>query len=312
MDKFLYAECKICGAKSVEPFHFWREHHSKEADYCLTHERRVSKLTGEPIKFKNREFYFNSDFNDKNEFKAWIKANPEEGKTYSIDFLENRFKSGKSIYAPSQVELRSLCCPNILWYQKFFNYNLQCSSIGMNVRFKYNLKDEELEPPFLFKGTVVIDTREQRALSLSKLGITEVSRKLDYGDYRAEDSVNNHIFIERKSLSDFVSTLSGRYDRFCREIERAQSNNHYLIILVEESISNAMYFNKLPHVSKNIKASPEFVFHKVRELMQTYPNIQFVFVDGRVKAAEFLQKIYSLSIDPSSLDLQYLLDAKRI
>src|SRR5687767_5167804 len=131
-----YKECAICGTKEVPPGHFWREHHIKEADYCLTHMPRHSKLTGKLLTFKNREFYFNSQFENKNELKKWLAENPEEGLDYAISILKTRYEAAKIEYAPSQVEMKSLVAPNILWYEKFGkNYNILCAEIGLKTRF---------------------------------------------------------------------------------------------------------------------------------------------------------------------------------
>jgi len=309
MDKYSYTECKICGALEIEPSHFWKEHHIKESDYCLNYDKRFSKLTGKIIFFKNRESYFSSDFNDKNELKKWLKENPEEGKEYALELLEKRFAAGKAFYAPSQVELRSLCSPNVLWYQKHFNYNLECAQMGFKTRFLYNIAK-----PLSYTSKpldLVIDTREQTPWKFDKVHKTTI-KKVEYGDYSCNNSKWSHVFIERKNLTDFINTISGGYDRFCREIERAAKDNNYLVILVESSINDALGFDMLPHVSKKIKANPAYIFHKVRALMQKYPNIQFAFADGRVKAVELVEKIYSLEIDPTTLDLQYLIDSKAL
>ncbi len=85
-----------------------------------------------------------------------------------------------------------------------------------------------------------------------------------------------------------------------------------MIVLVEESINNALAFNMLPHISKNIKASPDFIFHRVRELMQEYPNLQFIFASGRPRASEILTKIYTINQDPTLLDWQFMVDSKLI
>jgi hypothetical protein len=307
MDKiYTYDVCKLCGEADVLPSHFWREHHIKEADYAWTYLPKRSKLTGNLIRFKNREFYYTSDFNDKNELKKWIKENPAEALEYSLGLIKDRFDQGKITYIPTQVELRSLCSPNVIWYETHCDYNRECQEIGLRPRFKYKVNALRYGVKPL---NITIDTREQKALSFRKTDQILIT-KLEYGDYWASNSEWNHVYVERKNLSDFIGTLSMGYDRFEREIVRAQKDNNYLVILVEESINNALGFNMLPHISKNIKASPDYIFHKVRRLTQEYPNIQFVFADGRAKATDIILKIYSMQEDPSLLDLQFLIDKK--
>lgn len=306
MDKI----CKICNKTFENDNHFWLDHHLSKESYYRKYFPRFCKLTQKPIPFKSSDQYLSQDFLGKNELKKWLKENPEEGKEYCLNFLEKRFNEGKSLFAPSQVELRSLCCPTIVWYSNFFNYNSECSNIGMKTKFYYNLDESSFKLKNSFNGTIYIDTREQKQLSFKKLGLKEVVKKLDYGDYCSDSSIHKHLFFERKGLSDFISTLSGGYDRFCREIERAKENDHYLIILVESPITDALAFNMLPYVSRKIKASPSFVFHKVRELMQKFDNIQFVFVNNRESASKLIKTIYSMDSDAIKYDWQYLIDKK--
>jgi hypothetical protein len=301
-----YKKCEICGEEDVQPSHFWREHGIKESEYCLTYMPRYSKLTGKLLSFKNRDFYFNSHFENKNELRKWLSENIEEGVEYAKDFLRARLEAKKIQYAPSQVEMKSLVAPNVLWYEKFVkNYNVACDEIGLKTRFLYKEK-----PNFItdINLPITIDTREQKPLKFN----ISCSSKLDFGDYWAESSLWSHIYVERKSLPDFVSTLSTGYERFEREILRAQSKNKYLFILVEECLTNALAFNYLPHMTKKIKASPDFIFKRVRDLMQKFPNIQFLFADGRPDSVALIHKIYGCEKDPTQYDFQFLRDSKMI
>ena len=69
--------------------------------------------------------------------------------------------------------------------------------------------------------------------------------------------------------------MSGGYSRFVNEIERAGESGVGLLVLVEEKFNNALSFKYLPHISKRIKATPEYIFHNVREL--THPTQTFNF-----------------------------------
>ncbi len=111
-------------------------------------------------------------------------------------------------------------------------------------------------------------------------------------------------------LSDFIGTMSGGYERFIKEIERAQDADAYLVVLVEDSLTHAMSFPYLPHISKKIKATPEFIFHRVRNLIQKYPHIQFLFVNGRVKASRVIERIFTCGCAYKKVDLQYAYDLK--
>ena len=138
-----------------------------------------------------------------------------------------------------------------------------------------------------------------------------ISQKLDYGDYafsHPKHSCNCH--IERKSLADFISTISGGYDRFIKEIERAKEGDANLIILIEDTINNALSFKYLPHISKKIKASPDFIFHRVRGIIQEYPHVQFLFVNGRKESSRMIELIFTCGCYYKKIDLQLAYDNK--
>jgi len=105
--------------------------------------------------------------------------------------------------------------------------------------------------------------------------------------------------------------MSGGIERFKNEIERARDADAYLVVLVEESFANCLSFNYLPHVyKKNTKATPEYIFRNVRDLIQEYPHIQFLFVHGRKKASEIVEKIFTCGCLYKKMDLQLAYDSK--
>lgn len=301
MDKHV---CKICDQEIEANNHFWRTHQLREEQYYTQYFPKYSKHTGELIKFKSREFYLNSDFNDKIEMRNWFKANPQESKDYTIELLKKRKELGKIKYALSQVELRSLMLPSLKWfYDNFDSYNLLCESLGLLPKFSLehsiieygNLKDE---------ATIIVDTREQKPFKFGE--IPTCVECLNYGDY----SLNPNKFkinIERKSLLDFASTFGANYTRFCKEVQRAKTDKAYLVVLVESNLNSALHFNYVPQL-KYVRANPEFIFHNVREIMQKYNNIQFLFCDGRKEAADFVVKLFSMKRHLKHYDLQYHMD----
>lgn len=297
MDKTFYEKCLICGELSPEPSHFYKTHKYKESEYCLTYLPRYSKLTGKLIQFKSRDFYFDNDFNDKLELRKWLKENPDLALEYCLSTIKKRKDSGKAKYILSECELNILRFPGISWFNDRCDYSLECEKLGLVKRFEYNVDltfdSKELD--------IICDTREQNSWKFSKSN----KDTLNYGDYFAQNSKWNHIYLERKGLSDFVSTVAGGFDRFKREIERAGANNHYLIIIVEEELQKSLSFNYLPQISRKIKATPEFIFKRVRDLIQEYQNIQFVFVK-RGDCVELVNKIYNSSVDPAILDWELI------
>ena len=277
--------------------------------YQKYYERR-DLLTKELINFKSKEQYLNSDFNDKNNMKKWLKNQPiEEVKQYCKQLLIKRKELKGLTYSPTQIELRTIMAPSIIFYNQIFqNYYDVCSSIGLENKFiDPNLLINNFKNKLNQKDTIYVDTREQSWL---KFDTPFEIKTLSFGDYTCSND-NCNCFIERKSLSDFISTLSVKnYDRFKNEIEKAKKNNSYIVVMVEETLSNALSFQYLPHISKKIKATPEYIFHNVRELLQSYDNIQFLFVDGRKEMTRLIEAIFASKCSYKKIDLQLAYDMK--
>ena len=119
-------------------------------------------------------------------------------------------------------------------------------------------------------------------------------------------------YIERKSITDFIGTMSGGYEWFKREVERAAEDEANLIDLVEENLNNCLGFKFLPYVSKKIKATPEFIFHNVRELTQSYNNLHFLFVKGRLEASRVTEKLFLHGGKYNKIDLQLAYDLRKL
>jgi hypothetical protein len=277
--------------------------------YQKYYERR-DLLTNELINFKTKEQYLNSDFNDKNNMKKWLKNQPiQQAQDYCKELLIKRKQNKKLIYSPTQVELRTIMAPSIVFYNKIFeDYYSLCSCIGLENKFIHpkNISNQ-FKNKLTTKDTIYIDTREQSWL---KFDVPFEIKTLSFGDYSCSND-NCSCFIERKSLSDFISTLSIKnYDRFKNEIEKAKKNNAYVIVMVEESLTNALSFQYLPHISKKIKATPEYIFHNVRELLQNYDNLQFLFVDGRSEMTRLIESIFASKCFYKKIDLQLAYDIK--
>jgi hypothetical protein len=199
--------------------------------------------------------------------------------------------------------------PSIIFYNKIFNdYYDICSSIGLENKFIHpNNITSQFKNKLTTKDTIYVDTREQSWL---KFDIPFEIKTLSFGDYSCSNE-NCNCYIERKSLSDFISTLSVKnFDRFKNEIEKAQKNNSYLIVIVEEKLASALSFQYLPHISKKIKATPEYIFHNVRSLIQEYSNLQFLFVDGRNEMKRAIESIFASKCFYNKVDLQLAYDMK--
>lgn len=278
--------------------------------YYQKYFERRDLLTNELINFKTKEQYLNSDFNDKNNMKKWLKAQtPEKAQEYCKELLIKRKEVKNLTYSPTQVELRTIMAPSIVFYNSIFkDYYDICSFIGLENKFIHpNLIGDHFKNKLTNKDTIYIDTREQSWL---KFNTPFEIKTLGFGDYACSND-NCGCFIERKSLSDFISTLSVKnFDRFKNEIEKAKKNNSYIIVMVEEKLTSALSFQYLPHISKKIKATPEYIFHNVRELLQSYDNLQFLFVDGRGEMTRIIESIFASNCFYKKIDLQLTYDMK--
>lgn len=286
----------------------------KRETYYLTYHRRKDLLTGEDIPFKTIEQYLSTDFLNKSNMRKWIQQNPEKGRAWAIDWLKKRKESKNLIFAPTQAELRSLECPSMAYYDRVGGYYNITNELGFAPRFV----DET--PVFgrdISEATLIQDTREQNPISLSLK--TEV-RKLDAGDYGLAAPYDQGIYIERKSLNDFVGSLSLRkierkkkgedssYERLSRELERAQNSGHYIIMLVEASIDDAMNFNKLDWM-KYSKVAPAHIFKNMRDLLIKYPLcFQVIFANGRADTARKMIRLFQMGEQVKRVDLEYAVE----
>ncbi len=80
--------------------------------------------------------------------------------------------------------------------------------------------------------TIIIDTREQQPYVFSST-INTLSEKLESGDYSIL-GYQDKFSIERKSLDDYISSITSDRDRFFRELKRLQKYD-FACIVVEGS-----------------------------------------------------------------------------
>ena len=299
---------------SKEDLHLYlRRFRIKQEVYYHQYNPRHDLLTGELIPYKDYDQYHTQSFINKINLKKWLKTNPEKGLQWAIDWLRE-YKMKKCLeYAPSQVELRTMVCPSMPYYDKV-GHNLGgyygiTKSLGYTARYQYHsLKFTD----FASDAIILQDTREQLPL---KLSIATKRETVNVGDYALAPPYDEGVRIERKSLSDMCGTLSGRqmarkdgadsaFNRFDRELARAKEANLYVVMIVESDINEAQSFNYLPHM-KHIKASPSYLMHNLRELLSKYPlSFQTLFVSGRVEAAKKLIRILQLGAQVETIDLQ--------
>jgi len=308
------AACKACDKRfeTERQLHaHLKAHKLLMVEYYQKYYPRYDLHDNKIIKFKNKEQYLNADFNTRTNLRLWLKEQTKEKRgEYCKSFLTNRKEKKGLTYSPSQVELRTVMSPPIPYYQEEFgDYYKMCEEIGY--------KNKYVIPGAIVTGSewdgeeykILIDTREQLPLKFKNRGTQIMTLK--FGDYAFNSrSASCNCYIERKNLSDFIGTMSGGYERFIKEIERAREAEAHLVVLVEDTLQNAMSFPYLPHISKKIKATPEFIFHRVRSLIQSYPTLQFLFVQGRKESSRVVEKIFTSGCIHKKIDLQLAYDNK--
>lgn len=299
--------CRICNQPVNALNHFYRLHSIKLEDYCVKYFDRRDLLDNTPIIFKSVDQYFSVQFANKNNLKKYLKNLPKDiAADFCKKMLVDRKIEKNLIYTPLQVELFSLpCFPPVQYLLTLFDYYDYCKEIGL---FNKVLPPNNIHLVLddVKDNCVIVDSRESHPL---KFDIEYKVDKLDFGDYHFTGNPN--LYFERKSLADFISTLSGGLERFTRELERADESGAYLVMIIENSIQEALTFNHLPWMKRvKTKATPEFIFHNLRELVQKFPKFQPLFVSGRQEVVGYMMKGFLSGDTFSQYDLQLLYTLK--
>tara|TARA_Y100000310_G_scaffold338357_1_gene427761 strand:- start:924 stop:1937 length:1014 start_codon:yes stop_codon:yes gene_type:complete len=285
--------------------HIKAQHNTELSDYYCKHYPRKNLLTGESLKFKNKKDYFGRDFNTYNELLRWChNANPEETKKYALRLLKKRVSDKSLKFGPTHLELILSELPTIDIYKKLFgSYSFACNQAGIAPMLHKKIPDdffETIESDFL---KIIVDTREQRPLKFKDCQ----HMRLDFGDYTAAGSNYDYTYVERKGESDFKSTLSQHYSRFCEELSRANQMDSYIFIVVDSDIRKIRKNNFFDSRPANLK----FIFHKMKEICHKFPQTcQFVFSGNRTNSKELIQKILHHGSALWNCDLQYYIDKK--
>ena len=276
-------ECKVCGKtyKSLKGLHVHvsRMHDLSVPEYYIQNYKKKDKHTGELLEFKDTVDYFSRDFSNLNNFIAWAQNAPKEDvRNYMLKQLKTRIEGKKLKYGPSHIELTTNKLPSIDLFKSFFgSYSAACKAINIEPLYDKNIikgffnRDKELDDV-----RILIDTRERKPLTFNK----SASLKLDFGDYAVGSPHYNYTYVDRKDESDFRSTMTTGYDRFVRELKRAQEFDAFLFIVVEGSIESIERNNILNSSRSNLG----FIWHNVRQLSHDFArSCQFIFTGGKGK-----------------------------
>ena len=122
---------------------------------------------------------------------------------------------------------------------------------------------------------IVVDTREQSPWAFPPEAATTRRGTLRAGDYSLEG--DDLFSIERKSLDDFLGTISSGWERFERELER-MADYPAKVIIVEGTLLEVLHGN---HNHPNLKFG--FVVKRVARL--TLDGVSVLFAGNNVMAA---------------------------
>lgn len=122
---------------------------------------------------------------------------------------------------------------------------------------------------------ITVDTREQQPWAFPD-HLAAVNRgTLRAGDYALDGDYG--FAVERKSLNDFVGTLSSGWDRFLKQLMRMASHATKVII-VEGSLVEV-----IKHEYNHPKVKPVFILKRIAEL--TMLGVSVLFADNPITAA---------------------------
>jgi len=242
-------------------------------DYYVKHYQRKDLLTGELLPFKNKEHYFQSYFaNSQNQDKFFAQKDPKDLET-SLTLMEMLCVKIRDDFAPSEAMLNSYGMPSIAVFKKFFrSYSDAAKNCGGKLMFDGKFPDECLRNP---NPKIFVDTREQQPLQFP----SSEFMKLDLGDYGVEPKYFDYTFVDRKSESDFKSTLSeDNLERFKRELQRAREQSSFIFVVVESDFAQIHANNgKRCH-----KSNLAYIGHNMRSLQTEFRDCcQFVFTGNR-------------------------------
>jgi len=302
--------CKICSEQfeNEKKLHMHlRSHKITLAEYYTKYYPRNNLLTKEPLPFKNKEQYFDRDFANRKQLLDWCAKTPDaQVKEYILELLDRRIKRKELKFGPSHVELKTSDMPTVDLYQKHFgSYSKACDLVGVKPLFSTRLPDE-WQNPVPDDVKIFIDTREQQPLEFDN----SESLKLDFGDYAVGSNHYDYTYVDRKSETDFKSTLSkNSLNRFRAELQRTKDFDSYLFVVTETDMSTMEKRNKWsPHTS-NMK----YIYHNMRVLAHDFSgHCQFIFTGSREQSQQLIPKILTLGKKLWNVDLQYYISNQLI
>ena len=188
-----------------------------------------------------------------------------------------------------------------MFKKHFKSYTKACKAIGLEPLLNKPMPKDFTALKEIDNLEMLVDTREQDPLPFKKTNI----EKLYVGDYLIKGKEYTYTYVDRKSESDFLGTMSGGISRFKKELEKAVALESYLFVVIESSIDSI----KKNQSRFRRKINLEYIFHNMRDLMHEYPRkIQFVFTGSREKSLKLIPLLLYHGKKLWDVDVQYYLD----
>ncbi len=285
-----YSAPKYIMAKHIKDFH------GGIGRYTEKHFPKYDLLTGDKIAYVSSKQYETAYFAHRFNVKPWYEKTKDLA--FFVNLIKARCEDKKSLFIPSEAELLSM---NILSFGEagiaLEHYINNLTAYKLKPRFKYARM-----PKFAAEiKKFIVDTREKQPLKLKN----SLTLKLPYGDYCAAGDQKSSVYVERKSLTDFIASFSfTQLDRLKREIGRAKKDGAYIVVLVENNYHDTLAYVPGPYSKQ--KSNGKTAFQGVRDIMQTSDNVQFLFVDNRAEAVQWVNYILTLGDAAKGYDLQYV------
>lgn len=302
--------CKECG-KSFENERGLHAHFKKHgltvAEYYVKHFPKKNLLNGRQMPFKNKKEYFEKDFSYKSQMVEWLNSvDPAEAKKYIKNKFKQRIKDKKLDKMPCHFEVETSELPPINLCKKFYGtYGSFAKSLGLPMTYGKPILSNFFINNHAFKDMeILIDTREQQPLTFKK----SKSLKLDFGDYTCGGANYTYTYIDRKSESDFKSTMSVGIERFKKELNRVKEFNSFLYIVVESDLDKITKNNNFSAHKSNLK----YIFHNCRNLLREYSSHSQIIFAGSRRGSEYLiPRLIRFGKALWQTDVQYYIDEKK-
>jgi len=134
---------------------------------------------------------------------------------------------------------------------------------------------------------IIIDTREQTPWAFPEHYAVTTRGTLTAGDYALNG--DSSFALERKSLDDFLGTISTGWDRFCRELARMNELKFPAKVIIVEGNFVSVTFRKdedgyiIPPKHNHPQLTPSFVCARIADL--TLMQVSVLFAHNSILAA---------------------------